>query len=93
MERLANAAPLVPSSMQGGNTVADAPGLSMTAPGSPPGLPMPDAIDRLPMPEFTNGTPIPVSNHRDRTQDNPAPGGMGPWVDITETGNGGWKQL
>lgn len=39
------------SSMSAGNTVADDPGLSMTAPGTPSVLPVPDAMDRLPMPE------------------------------------------
>jgi len=95
MERLNQAASLVPSSMSGGNTVADDPQLSMTAPGTPSvnAAHMPDATDHLPLPEFSNGTAIPVSNHQDRTAGNPAPGGMGPWIDITETGNGGWRQL
>jgi hypothetical protein len=91
MNRLPNP-PLVPSSMSAGNTVATDPALSMTAPGSPSILPVPDALDRLPLP-VNSGAEIPVSTERDRTEGNPAPGGMGPWTDITETGNGGWKQL
>lgn len=83
---------LVPSSMQGGNTVSDSASLSMTAPGSQSVIPVPETLDVLPLPR-PSGAEIPVSNQRDRVTGNPAPGGTGPWTDITETGNGGWKQL
>jgi len=83
--------PLVPSSMQGGNTVSDSAALSMTAPGSAPALPTPQTLDRLPMPEMTNGTPIPVSNQRDRVTGNPAPGGDGGWSQSGASGHG-WSK-
>lgn len=43
-------AALVPSSMNPGNTTADAPNLAMTAPGSPSVNPAPENADRLPLP-------------------------------------------
>lgn len=92
MDRLGNAAPLVPSSMSGGNTVAGDPALAMTAPGSQGVMPTPETMDHLPLPVFS-GAEIPVSNQRDRVTGNPAPGGDGPWEQITQAGNGGWKQL
>lgn len=45
--------------MSAGNTVADDPALTMTAPGSQSVLPVPDAMDRLPQPE--------LGGRRDRT--------------------------
>jgi hypothetical protein len=91
MERLAQAAPLVPSSMNATNTVSDNPALAMTAAGSPSILPWPDSTDVLPQPQTSAS--LEVNPQRDRIDGNPAPGGSGPWTDITETGNGGWKQL
>lgn len=64
VQRLANPN-LVPSSMNGGNTVADDPGLSMTAPGSPSISPVPDVLDRLPLP-VPSGPQVPVSTEQDR---------------------------
>lgn len=71
---------LVPSSMSGGNTVSDDPGLSMTAPGSPGVMPMPDAMDNLPLPR-SSGDEIPVSHpgtHERVTAESSRPG-MVPW--------------
>lgn len=52
---------LAPSSMSGGNTLADDPHLTMTAPGSQSVNPLPDRKDILPMPQIP-GSRIPVSN-------------------------------
>jgi hypothetical protein len=73
---------LVPSSMQGGNTVSDDPTLSMTAPGSVSILPVPDKTDHLPLPEWS-GDKIPVSfpGDRDRVTVESASSGGGRWQD------------
>jgi hypothetical protein len=76
VERLNNMSNLVNSSMQGGNTTADAPALAMTAPGSRSVLPVAEVLDILPMPEWSNDTPIPVSNMA-RSGRVPAPAGPG----------------
>lgn len=52
---------LVTSSMSCGNTISDDPKIAMTAPGSQPVNPPPDAKDILPQPISTDGQ-IPLSN-------------------------------
>ncbi|MGH3302534.1 MAG: hypothetical protein ACRDOK_12780 [Streptosporangiaceae bacterium] len=50
MDKLASP-PLVPSSMNAGNTTSDDPQLAMTAPGTRSVLPVPEQTDVLPQPE------------------------------------------
>lgn len=89
-------AALSPSSMNAGNTTADDPKLSMTAPGSTSILPVPERMDVLPMPQFTNGTAIPVSHPgtRDRVTVVGGRDGAGPgWKDAHDIPSGGpWKE-
>lgn len=75
---------LVPSSMQGGNTVAGDPSLAMTAPGSASVLPVPDKLDNLPLPEYTPGPQIPVSfpGKQPRAQVQSAGMGNADWDDM-----------
>lgn len=84
---------LVPSSMQGGNTVADDPGLAMTAPGSASVLPAPDAVNNLPLPEMSPGGQMPVSHpgNRDKITTKEGPAGGGGFETITI--GGAWKVL
>jgi hypothetical protein len=86
---------LVPSSMSGGNTVADEPSLAMTAPGSPGIMPMPDVYDNLPLPR-DSGTEIPVSHPglRSKVTAEGSRPGMTAWHDAgSEDGNKGrWQE-
>jgi hypothetical protein len=52
---------LVPSSMHGGNTTADDRRYSLSAPGSPSVLAVPDVLDNLPLPQPT-GPQLPVGH-------------------------------
>jgi hypothetical protein len=83
---------LVPSSMQGGNTVSDDPGLSMTAPGSASVLPEIDKLDHLPLPEIP-GSQMPVSHpgQRDKVKTSGGSNGGGTFETITVSGS--WKEL
>lgn len=85
---------LVPSSMSGGNTVADDPKLSMTAPGSPGIMPLPDAVDHLPLPDHS-GAEIPVSHPgvRDKVTVQSAPAGSIPWTNMHDVPSASrWKE-
>lgn len=84
---------LVPSSMSGGNTVSDDPALSMTAPGSPGVMPMPDVMDNLPLPR-ASGTEIPVSHpgqHPRVTAEGSRPG-MTTWTEAGGGNTGRWRE-
>lgn len=95
MERIADGRylNLVPSSMQGGNTVSDDASLSMTGPGSPGVMPVPETMDRLPQPEIGAEHPAVFNEHHQAVDGHPGSDVSGGWNQITETGNGGWKQL
>lgn len=82
-------AALVPSSMNPGNTTADAPNLAMTAPGSPSVNPIHETPDNLPLPVFSQAQ-IPVSNAKNKPAV-PRPGGsFGEWADKSRA-SGPWK--
>jgi hypothetical protein len=83
---------LVPSSMGAGNTTADDRKWSMSAPGSPSVLPVPDRLDNLPLPEFTNGTQLPVVHPGQQEHVHALPDrGNGTFSTITIGGT--WKEV
>lgn len=97
-EELASKAPLVPSSMNAGNTTAANPEIAQTAPGSESILPVQERLDVLPMPRFTNGSPIPVSfpGVRARVAHPAGPDGAAGWTDahnIPKDTSHPWREL
>lgn len=70
--------PLVPSSMNPGNTTYDEPQLAMTAPGSQSVLPRlkPNKMDVLPMPQASDGeTPVSDAPKKPHPSKDRHPGG------------------
>lgn len=91
---------LTPSSMQAGNTTADNHTSTMTGRGSQSSLPVPDRQDLIPMPViYGQHDAVYGVDHRPHpghpgAGTGPQPDGVGgSWREVTETGNGGWKQL
>jgi hypothetical protein len=78
--------------MQGGNTVSDDPGLSMTAPGSASVLPEIDKLDHLPLPELPDSQ-MPVSHPGQRDKVTAPGGSRGGGSFETITIAGAWKEL
>jgi hypothetical protein len=86
---------LSPSSMNAGNTTADDPQLSMTAPGSVSILPVAERLDVLPLPQWSAGGQIPLSHPgmQERVQVQSSRGGSIPWTDAHDIPSGGpWKE-
>jgi len=85
--------PLVPSSMNSTNSLADDGHLAMTAPGSASVLhAVQPPSDNLPLPQ-PSGPAIPVSNDHGRVQGNPAPSAGGPWVTFGDDPASPWRQM
>jgi hypothetical protein len=84
---------LVPSSMGAGNTTADDRKWSMSAPGSPSVLPVPDRMDNLPLPEFTDGGQVPVGHPGQQQHVSVSHGDNGSGNFQVITIGGEWKEI
>lgn len=83
---------LVPSSMGAGNTTADDRKWSMSAPGSPSILPVPDRMDNLPLPQIPDSQ-IPVV-HPGQQEHVQAPNARWGGASFTSIDIGGaWKEV